>query len=222
MSHELKTPLNAIIGFAELMEQRLFGALGSDRYEEYVADIKASGNGLLAIINDILEMSRIEAGKVSLEPARIDVAQLIDATASAVKAEADAKAIRLAISAGPGASLFADNRVLRHALTQLLRNAVKFTPEGGAVCIRARRSARCVNIFVADNGIGIAPENLERFGKPFEVLSNTLRNGNKGSGLGAAIARSLVEMHGGQIRVRSAPGVGTIVMASLPLNPGLH
>lgn len=218
MSHELRTPLNAIIGFSEVMGRKLFGALGSDRYEEYVRDIHSSGSGLLAIINDILDMSRIEAGKVTLDCAPTDIRPVIEAVGSAVKAEADAKRIALTVTAGAALSAHVDSRALRQALVQLLRNAVKFTPVGGCTAIRARRGVAGVNIFIKDNGIGMGSDCLADFGKPFELHNTQLCNGNRGSGLGAAIARSLVELHGGTLRVRSTEGVGTMVMIHLPEN----
>lgn len=216
MSHELRTPLNAIIGFSEVMGRKLFGALGSDRYEEYVRDIHSSGSGLLAIINDILDMSRIEAGKVTLERAETDIRPVIEAVGSAVKAEADAKDIELMVAAGADMSAYVDSRALRQALVQLLRNAVKFTPVGGCTAIRARRGISGINIFIKDNGIGMDSACIADFGKPFEIHNAQLCNGNRGSGLGAAIARSLIELHGGTLRVRSTEGVGTLVMIHLP------
>ncbi|MCA0422128.1 MAG: PAS domain S-box protein [Proteobacteria bacterium] len=219
MSHELRTPLNAIIGFADVMQHRLFGALGSDKYEGYVADILQSGRGLLSIIDDILEMSRIEAGTVALHCSDMSVIDLAQAVMSGVRADAGAKNITLSLDAPRDGQIFADPHALRHALNQLLRNAVKFTPTGGAAVLRVRRAGSGVNIFVGDNGCGIAPEHLSRFGRPFEILTNRIENGNKGSGLGVAIAKSLVGLHGGSIRVRSCPGTGTLVMVHLPLIP---
>ena len=217
MSHELRTPLNHIIGFSEMMEQRLFGALGSDKYEEYVSHIHKSGSGLLSIIDDILEMSRIEAGRVILERDDVNVVQVIEAAIAQVKPDADAKKIALYTQNTCKATVNADARALRHALVQLLRNAVKFTPVGGEAAVRVRHTCSGINIFIEDTGIGIAKEHLDRFGRPFELLDGKLENGNKGSGLGVAIAKSLVDMHGGSIRVRSFVGAGTIVMIHLPL-----
>lgn len=216
MSHELRTPLNAIIGFSEIMEQRLFGSLGSDRYDDYVRNIHKSGAGLLSIIDDILEMSRIEAGKVKLETTRTSVAQLIESSTNLVRPEADAKQITLSFDNRIDRDVLVDARVVRHALSQLLRNAVKFTHRCGQVAIRARHTHKGVNIFIEDTGIGMSPDNLQRFGSPFAVLNGMLCNGNKGSGLGAAIAKSLIELHGGSLRVRSKVNTGTIVMVHLP------
>ena len=217
MSHELRTPLNAIIGFADMMQHRLFGALGSDKYEEYVEDILKSGRGLLSIIDDILEMSRIEAGNVCLTCDQVSVVELAQAALATIRTDAHAKNIALSLDAQRDGKVLADQRALRHALIQLLRNAVKFTPAGGAAAIRIRHAGDGVNIFVGDTGCGIAPEHMARFGRPFEIFTNQLDNGNKGSGLGVAIAKSLVSLHGGSIRVRSCVGTGTLVMVHLPL-----
>jgi len=219
MSHELRTPLNAIIGFSEIMESRLFGCLGSDKYEEYVGDIRKAGTGLMGIIDDILEMSRIEAGRVQLNREVADLSTIVQAAVMQVRPEAETKTIQLRTATPDLVSLSCDPRVLRHALVQFLRNSVKYTGSGGAIAVRVRRSGDGVNIFIEDNGIGIAPENLSRFGAPFEVFSQQLDNGNKGSGLGAAIAKSLIELHGGRLRVRSAIGIGTIILVHLPLSP---
>jgi two-component system cell cycle sensor histidine kinase PleC len=219
MSHELRTPLNAIIGFSEIMEHRLFGCLGSDKYEEYVGHIRTSGNGLLSIIDDILEMSRIETGKVHLDREIVELPSLIGAAVAHVRPEAEAKNVVLHVQEGGPVSLSCDPRVLRHALMQFLRNAIKYTGENGHAGVRVRRTAGGVNIFIEDNGVGIAREHLPRFGVPFEIFDSRPQNGNKGSGLGVAIAKSLIEMHGGRIRVRSGVGIGTVIMVHLPLSP---
>ena len=217
MSHELRTPLNAIIGFSEIMEHRLFGCLGSDKYEEYVSHIRKSGSGLLAIIDDILEMSRIETGKVALERETVTIEAIIDAAVAQVRPDAGQKTISLHVTNSSHGLLDCDPRALRHALVQFLRNAIKFTPTGGQAAMRVRNTADGVNIFIEDTGVGIPREQLHRFGMPFEVIDGKLDNGNKGSGLGAAIARSLVELHGGSVRVRSLVGTGTMVMVHLPI-----
>lgn len=221
MGHELRTPLNAIIGFSEIMEQRLFGALGSDRYDEYVRNIHDSGRGLLAIINDVLEMSRIEAGKVALQPDTVGVHALVDACIGSVRADAASKSISLFCRAPSDVRICADERLVRQALVQLLRNAIKFTPVGGCASVRVRAIDTGVKIFIEDTGVGILPEDISRYGRPFELLGKELCNGNRGSGLGAAIAKSLVELHGGSLRVRSRKGYGTIVMVSLPTIPAV-
>jgi len=216
MSHELRTPLNAVIGFSEIMEHRLFGCLGSDKYEEYVSHIRKAGTGLLGIIDDILEMSRIETGKVELHREPIAIEAIVDAAVAHVMPEADRKTISMHLTNSSRRTIDADPRALRQALVQFLRNAIKFTPAGGKAAMRVRNSADGVNIFIEDTGVGIPSEHLHRFGKPFELIDGKLDNGCKGSGLGAAIARSLVELHGGTVRVRSLVGTGTMVMVHLP------
>jgi two-component system cell cycle sensor histidine kinase PleC len=219
MSHELKTPLNAIIGFSEMMEQRIFGELGSRHYEDYVGFIRRSGATLLTIINDILEMSRIEAGRINLEASYLSVESLVQSVVELVAHDAESKKIALTVETSEALHISADARAVRQALAQLLRNAVKFTPEGGQAAIRVRKAIDGVNIFVEDTGVGIPKEQLAKFGRPFEVVQGKLINGSKGSGLGVAIAKSLIELHGGGLRVRSFVNAGTIVMVHLPLAP---
>lgn len=218
MSHELRTPLNHIIGFSDIMSQRLFGALGSDKYDEYVLAIHSSGTGLLTIIDDILEMSKIETGRISITREKIDIDTIVGAVVAQMQFEADDKGITLSIDSNSHAYLYADARALRHALSQFVRNALKFTPEGGKADVRVRRAPDGVNIYIQDTGIGIPADQLHRLGKPFEVIDGKLCNGCKGSGLGVAIAKSLIELHGGAFKVRSQVGVGTIVMIHLPFS----
>ena len=219
MSHELRTPLNAIIGFSDIMGQKMFGELGSGKYDEYVKHIHQSGSGLLSIIDDILEMSRIESGKVRLDASEVVLSSIIDTTAIQLQAELEGKRLAFSVERPEMLSVHGDANALRHALIQFMRNAIKFTPAGGKVAIRARKAIDGVNIYVEDTGIGISQDKLARFGKPFEVTNGILVNGNKGSGLGVAIAKSLIELHGGSVRVRSYVGAGTIIMIHLPLAP---
>ena len=218
MSHELRTPLNAIIGFSELMEHGTFGALGSDRYVEYCTHIRKSGEGLLAVISDVLDMSRIEAGRLRLERETIDVEDMISASVEELRSAAEAKGIALTSDIMSQQSLSGDREQLHKVLTSLLRNAVKYTPEGGAVTLRTRMMNDTVNIYVEDTGAGMAPEALARIGRPFEQIDTPLENGMRGSGLGLAIARSLVELHGGALHIRSTVGAGTIVCVQLPIS----
>ncbi|HRJ68528.1 MAG TPA: ATP-binding protein [Beijerinckiaceae bacterium] len=219
MSHELRTPLNAIIGFSEMMEHKIYGDLGSRHYEEYAGLIRRSGSNLLTIINDILEMARIEAGNVAIDVSELPVTPLVQSVADLVAEEAAAKRIDLKLDLRADLWVRADARAVRQALAHLLHNAIKFTPDGGRAAIRVRRAMTGVNIFIEDTGVGISPENLARFGRPFDVMEGKLINGCKGSGLGVAIARSLVELHGGGIRVRSWVNSGTIVLVHLPIAP---
>ena len=218
MSHELRTPLNAIIGFSELMEHGTFGALGNDRYVEYCTHIRKSGEGLLAVISDVLDMSRIEAGRLRLERETLDLAHVISASVEDVRVAAEVKGIALTAEVMSQQSLSGDREQLHKVLTSLLRNAVKYTPEGGAVSLRTRMMNDTVNIYVEDTGAGMAPEAVARIGRPFEQIDTPLENGMRGSGLGLAIARSLVELHGGALHIRSTMGTGTIVCVQLPIS----
>jgi two-component system cell cycle sensor histidine kinase PleC len=220
MSHELRTPLNAIIGFSEIMENKLFGDLGSERYVEYVRDIRDSGDYLLSVINDILDMSRIESGKVSLEKSDVTIGLVIDEAVRPRMEEIERKKIEFSIEGPRKLQLQADPHALYQILGNLLDNAVKFTPEQGKIAIRLRHVHGALNVYIEDTGIGIPKEKLNRIGRPFEQVEGDLIRSYKGSGLGLAIARSLTELHGGSLRLRSTMGSGTIVMVHLPLDGG--
>ena len=219
MSHELRTPLNAIIGFSEIMENGLFGPLG-EKYTDYVRDIRTSGGYLLGIIDDILDMSRIESGRMRLEKAEIALGPVLDQALQKVQPEVERKQLVLAIEGPLDTHLEADPHALYQILGNLLDNAAKFTPEGGRIAVRTRHVPGALNIFIEDTGIGIPKEKLDRVGRPFEQVEGDLVRSYKGSGLGLAIARSLTELHGGSLRLRSAMGAGTIVMVHLPLDGG--
>lgn len=216
MSHELRTPLNAIIGFSELMQSKLFGPLGSERYDEYARDIYTSGSYLLGVINDILDMSKIEAGQLSIERDTVDLSPLINEAVRVVSLQAEEKAIEIASRIPESMTLFADRRAIKQITINLLSNAVKFTPEGGGVSLRARKVANAVVLSIADNGCGIPAEALKKLGTPFEQVQNQFSKNHAGSGLGLAISRSLTELHGGTLKIRSTEGVGTIVSVRLP------
>jgi two-component system, cell cycle sensor histidine kinase PleC len=216
MSHELRTPLNAIIGFSEMMIEETFGALGSPRYADYSKDIRTSGQYLLGVISDVLDMSRLEAGSVRLEKTEISLGSVIAAALETIAMPARDKQITITAHAAD-AKLHADRAAIERIIATLLRNAVKFTPANGRINVRVRRLPAATNIYVEDSGIGIPPEALPRLGRPFEQWNNVLDNGMKGSGLGLAIARSLVDLHGGTMRVRSILGRGTIVLVRLPV-----
>ena len=221
MSHELRTPLNAILGFAEVMQGGMFGALGSDKYTEYCRDIRSSGQYLLSVINDILDMSRIEAGRVRLAKRQISVEVALDKALKLVGERARSKALELSVDALPGATVPADERALQQILVNLLDNAVKFTPQGGRIAVRTRFAGDAINIYVEDSGIGIPKDALGKLGRPFEQVETEFSKTHKGSGLGLAIARSLSELHGGGLRIRSLPGLGTVVMVHLPRYPAI-
>jgi two-component system, cell cycle sensor histidine kinase PleC len=217
MSHELRTPLNAIIGFSEIMETGMFGPLGASKYHEYCRDIRDSGNYLLDVINDILDMSKIEAGRTTLDFQDVDLAQIIADAVRVLSARAAEKRLEVKLEAAPAIRLKADRRALKQVALNLLSNAVKFTPEGGRVTVRARTVADVVTLAIEDTGIGIPKEALKNLGRPFEQVESQLTKSHKGSGLGLAIAKSLVDLHGGSMRIRSTQGVGTIMLVRLPL-----
>jgi two-component system cell cycle sensor histidine kinase PleC len=217
MSHELRTPLNAIIGFAEVMEGGMFGPLGCDKYGEYCHDIRTSGHYLLSVINDILDMSRIEAGRVDLTRRPVVLDDIVARATKLVSELARSKDLSLLVEGLPGLTIPADERALQQILVNLLQNAVKFTGAGGTVALRTRRASTGVNIYVEDTGIGIPKEALGKLGRPFEQVETEFNKTYKGSGLGLAIARSLSELHGGSLRIRSQEGLGTIVMVHLPM-----
>jgi two-component system, cell cycle sensor histidine kinase PleC len=216
MSHELRTPLNAIIGFSEIMESGLFGPLGADKYVEYSRDIRESGEYLLEVINDILDMSKIEAGGIRLAPEAVELDLLLTDCIRVVSTRAGEKNLALHAEVEPTIQLEADRRALKQITLNLLSNAVKFTPDGGAVGVRARLRAGKVSIAIKDNGIGIARQALHKLGRPFEQVESQLTKRHQGSGLGLAIAKSLVELHGGTMRIRSQLGRGTMVVVRLP------
>ncbi|GGK49980.1 PAS domain-containing sensor histidine kinase [Salinarimonas ramus] len=220
MSHELRTPLNAIIGFAEVMEQGVFGALGSPKYGDYCKDIRSSGEYLLSVINDILDMSRIEAGRIMLEKRDVVLPEVVDRATRMVAELARAKNLALVVDAQADVHLHADERALQQILVNLLQNAVKFTPEHGRIVVRSRLVGDAVNVYVEDTGIGIPSEAMKRIGRPFEQVEMEYSKTYQGSGLGLAIAKSLAELHGGSLRIRSQVSIGTVVMVHLPLNGG--
>jgi two-component system cell cycle sensor histidine kinase PleC len=216
MSHELRTPLNAIIGFSEIMESGMFGPLGADKYIEYSRDIRESGQYLLDVINDILDMSKIEAGGIRLSPEAVELDSLLADCIRVVSTRASEKRLAIKAEVEPGIHLNADRRALKQIALNLLSNAVKFTPDGGAVTVQGRLRGGAVIIGIKDNGIGIPRQALQKLGRPFEQVESQLTKRHQGSGLGLAIAKSLVELHGGAMRIRSRLGRGTLVMVRLP------
>jgi two-component system cell cycle sensor histidine kinase PleC len=217
MSHELRTPLNAIIGFSEIMESGMFGPLGSGKYTEYSRDIRESGQYLLDVINDILDMSKIEAGGIHLNPEPVELDRILADCVRVVLGRANEKRLRLNCDITEGITLTADRRALKQIVLNLLSNAVKFTPDGGVVRAHGRVRGGMVTIAIADNGIGIPKDALGKLGRPFEQVESQLTKRHQGSGLGLAIAKSLAELHSGTMRIRSVLGGGTTVVVRLPL-----
>ncbi|MCX5493106.1 ATP-binding protein [Kaistia dalseonensis] len=218
ISHELRTPLNAIIGFSEIMQTSLFGPLGSPKYVEYCQDIHQSGNFLLNVINDVLDMARIEAGRLTLDKEKLDLDEIIDEAKRVMTPEAEARRLTIETDVEDEIGLYADRRAVKQMVINLLSNAVKFTPENGHISVRARRIGSALTLSIEDNGIGIPQDALRKLGRPFEQVQNQFTKSHKGSGLGLAITRSLAELHGGAMRIRSHEGKGTIVSIRLPLD----
>ncbi|HMF25323.1 MAG TPA: ATP-binding protein [Pseudolabrys sp.] len=219
MSHELRTPLNAIIGFSEIMESGMFGPLGAEKYHEYCSDIRDSGQYLLDVINDILDMSKIEAGRIRLDFEDLDLDILLNEAIRVVGARALDKQLQLKARISPDLRLRADRRAIKQIVLNLLSNAVKFTAVGGRVTVRGRATDQCITLAIADTGIGIAKDALARLGRPFDQVESQLTKSHQGSGLGLAISKSLIELHGGRMRIRSTLGKGTLVVVRLPLEP---
>jgi two-component system, cell cycle sensor histidine kinase PleC len=218
MSHELRTPLNAIIGFSEIMASGMFGALGSEKYVEYCHDIHGSGEYLLDVINDVLDMSKIEAGRLKLDLENVELDRELSDALRVVTTRAHEKNLKVTSRIASGICLRADRRALKQIALNLLSNAVKFTPEKGRITVRGRLSRGAVVIGIQDSGIGIARDALQKLGRPFEQVESQLTKTHHGSGLGLAIAKSLIELHGGAMRIRSTLGAGTTVVVRLPLD----
>lgn len=216
MSHELRTPLNAIIGFSEIMGSGMFGTLGSDKYQEYCHDILTSGHYLLEVINDILDMSKIEAGRMKLDMEPLNLAQTLTESMRVVSGRANDKGLTLKADFDDIVPLVADRRAIKQIVVNLLSNAVKFTPDGGRVTVRSRLVRDNIVLMIADTGIGIARQSLTRLGQPFEQVESQLTKTYHGSGLGLAIAKSLTGLHGGSMRLRSKLGAGTVICVVLP------
>jgi two-component system cell cycle sensor histidine kinase PleC len=221
MSHELRTPLNAIIGFSEILESGMFGPLGAEKYIEYSRDIRESGEYLLDVINDVLDMSKIEAGGIRLSPETVELDSLLADCIRVVSTRASEKRLTIKAEVAPEIHLNADRRALKQITLNLLSNAVKFTPDGGAVTVQGRLRGEAVIIGIKDNGIGIPRQALQKLGRPFEQVESQLTKRHQGSGLGLAIAKSLVELHGGAMRIRSRLGRGTLVMVRLPADASI-
>jgi signal transduction histidine kinase len=222
MSHELRTPLNAILGFSEIIEQQMFGAIG-ERYAQYARDIHRSGEHLLALVNDVLDLAKLEAGKLELREAEIDVQDLVDDCLSLVRGKADAGKIRLSRDLTPAApKIRGDARALKQVLLNFLSNAIKFTPEGGAVVVRSwtdETSRFCLS--VKDSGIGMTKADIQVALSPFGQVDSKLSRKHEGTGLGLPICKSLLELHGGEICVESEPSAGTTMTAVLPADRAL-
>jgi signal transduction histidine kinase len=219
MSHELRTPLNAVIGFSEILELGLYGTLGSERNKEYVRDIKESGQHLLTMINDILDLSKIDAGRMELYETTVDVARLIQACCRIMRPRAEEARVRFSIELPEGRPLYirADEVRLKQVLFNLLSNAVKFTRAGGQITVGADE-CDCgeVVITIRDTGIGIRAEDMALVFEPFRQADNSMTRKAGGTGLGLPLSKALVELHGGRLTMVSRVGEGTEVSIALP------
>jgi signal transduction histidine kinase len=217
MSHELRTPLNAIIGFADVLGQRMFGELNA-KQSDYLADISTSGRHLLNLVNEVLDLSKVEAGRMELEPSEFAVADTIRGALAFVRERATHHGIALTDESPANlGTLVADERKVRQVLLNLLSNAVKFTPDGGAIGVRARRSDGEIQVSIRDTGIGIAPEDQAKVFDEFQQVGRPSDRSREGTGLGLTLAKRFIELHGGRIWIESELGKGTTFTFAIPV-----
>lgn len=217
MSHELRTPLNAINGFSEIMAGEMFGPLGDRRYKGYANDILSSGQHLLALINDILDMAKIEAGKLTLRYEPVGTKDVCQDAIRLMRGRVEEADLKIMLEAVEAPEIEADYRALKQVMLNLISNAVKFTPAGGRITVSIARIDESVRIAVTDTGIGIAEHDLARLAKPFEQVEGQHSKTTQGTGLGLALTKSLIEMHGGELKMDSEPGRGTTMSFDLPI-----
>lgn len=217
ISHELRTPLNAIIGFSEIMTQELFGPLGQPQYVDYVGDIHTSGRHLLSLINEILDMSKIEAREYAIHTEFFDIREIVDEALTFLKVQArDAEIDLRALDNGDLPPVFADKRASKQVLINLLSNAIKFTAEGGTVTAGASLAGEKILVEVADTGIGMSPEALDRAFEPFVQVEREKNRFHEGTGLGLPLSKNLVRLQGGELTLQSVRGQGTTATFTLP------
>jgi signal transduction histidine kinase len=207
MSHELRTPLNAIIGFSEIIKTEMLGSLGTARYRHYAQDIFDSGHHLLAVIGDILDISKVEAGEFELHPEPSDLEEIVEQSLPLVRARAEAAGIRIDVTIDPDLpQLLVDQRLIKQSLINLLSNAIKFSPENGSVAVCATCGPEgAVRLTVADRGIGIAEDDIPSVLQPFSQVESAFSRSHEGTGLGLPLAKSFIEAHGGPERAIAAP-----------------
>lgn len=223
MTHELRTPLNAVLGFSEMLTDEILGPLGDPRYRGYAADIHASASHLLEVVNDVLEMARIEVGRLELTESVVELADVLATCERLVRERARLASVVLILELETGLpALRCDAVKLKQILLNLMTNAVKFTPAGGRVAVRGRHEGRGVALEVADTGPGIAPADIPRVFTPFMRAAQSHLNGVEGSGLGLPLAKRLAELHGASLTLHSRPGRGTRVVVRLPEDRCLH
>jgi len=217
ITHELRTPLNAIIGFSDVMRNEIFGPVGHTKYREYADHIRNSGMHLVDLVSDLLDMSKIEAGKFTIDRAMCDMRTLAEESVAMVKGIADEAGVELRVDVPERLMLSADARAIKQSLINLMSNAVKFTPSEGRVTVSARSDGGDIVIKVVDTGVGIPEKDLARIGKPFEQVEGAMQRLHKGTGLGLSLVKSLTELHGGTMSITSALGDGTTVTLRLPI-----
>ena len=224
MSHELRTPLNAIIGFSEMIESQMFGPLGSEKYADYATDIRQSGAHLLSLISDILDMSKIEAGKYDLDLEEMQISEVVETAVKMVTARAQETGIMIGVSQPFKDSniIVADRRACLQIFLNILSNAVKFTEKGGKVDMQCAATKDAITVQITDNGIGIPANKLATITSPFEQISSHYTRDHEGSGLGLAITKELIDMHGGTMDIQSQIDEGTTVTITLPTKPMQH
>jgi signal transduction histidine kinase len=217
MSHELRTPLNAVIGFAELLSNETFGPIGDARYREYAVEIRQSGAHLLDLINDVLDLSKLDAGRLELSEEEIDPHRVVEDAIAMLRMQAEEAGVSLDVAVDPRLpTLVVDRRRVRQVLVNLISNAIKFTPEGGKVTVGAFRHGGSLTIAVADTGIGIAPEDIPKALERFGQIDSTLSRKYEGTGLGLPLSKRLMELHDGTLEIESAVGAGTNVSVTFP------
>jgi len=217
MSHELRTPLNAILGFSEILAAQLYGPLGHKKYVEYAEDVHKSGAHLLELINDVLDLSKIDSGKMELRESVFSVRELVDDAVLLVGGKAKDH-VKLEVSMPDSVQVLADKRLTKQILINLLSNAIKFTPKGGSVTVGARKSRQGLEICVADTGIGMDAAQLEKAFSPYGQINSQIAQTHQGTGLGLPIAQSMARLQGGDIIAQSTPGQGTRMTLILPEN----
>ena len=217
MSHELRTPLNAVIGFSQVLETQAFGPLGNPRYLEYASDILNSGTHLLSLVEDVLQFSQVSLGKLTIDDDEFTDAEVIDEALRIVFPQASAANVSTSSDTiGKAITIRGDHRRIRQVLINLLSNAIKFTPAGGEVRVRTRRSSRGLTISVSDTGIGIAKDDIPKVLEPFGRVDGSYAREHDGVGLGLPLAKQFMELHGGSLELESAMGGGTTVAVTFP------
>jgi signal transduction histidine kinase len=223
MSHELRTPLNAILGFSEIIKDELFGPVGMHQYVDYANDVHKSGQHLLDLINDVLDLSKIQAGRVEMREERLDLAELLADAISLTRERAFKGAVSLVSEAPPhGPFVLADRRLIKQILLNLLSNAIKFTPQGGRVTAKAFSDADGIGIAIQDTGIGMSQDDIVKAMQPYGQIDSKISRKHKGSGLGLPISQSLAALHGGHLVIKSEPGLGTTITLTLPPTRAIH